>query len=156
MTNSLPVRILLLLAMSVWLGGFVFYGGVVVPVLHDEFGTLDGAAVTRRVTFTLNLIGAGTLALWLVGLRLRDLGAHPRIAVAIILAWLLSTLSLQGLIGLHDTMERRLDAGRMSGFYPLHRVYLTLSTAQAVANLVLLSARLALWRHLDRETPPAP
>jgi hypothetical protein len=50
-----------LVALAVWIGGFTFYSGVVIPALHDQFGDafLVGM-VTRRVTDTLNGIGVAT------------------------------------------------------------------------------------------------
>ena len=39
-----------MIAHAVWLGGFTFYGAVVLWVLHDEYGSLDAGRITQRVT----------------------------------------------------------------------------------------------------------
>ena len=58
-------RLLLLIALMVWQGGFMFYGAVVVPVGSEVLGShLQQGFVTQSVTNYLNLIGAMALAVW--------------------------------------------------------------------------------------------
>src|SRR5690349_4032594 len=51
------VRFAALVAMCAWLGGFMFYGGAVVPILDEALGSFDAGQITRRVTDRLNLVG---------------------------------------------------------------------------------------------------
>ena len=133
------LRYLGTLGLAVWLGGFTFYGAAVVPVLHDVLDHWQAGGITRRVTDTLNAVGAATLALWWLGAWLdRSRGpAGPRRARAGLLA--ACTATLTALVALHVVMDARLDAGRLRGFYPLHRLYLWISTLQWLAQLGLLA-----------------
>lgn len=134
------LRWLSLTALAVWLGGFTFYAGVVIPLLHDEFDPIQVAPVTRQATDTLNLIGAVALALcWL------DWGLNPARSgrghrrEGLLLA--LDVALLLGLVAVHRVLDQKLDASSFSGFYPWHRLYLQLSTAQWFVNLALLAVR---------------
>lgn len=53
-----------MVSMALWLGGFTFYAGIVIPIMHEEFDSITGSAVTRRTTVQLNRIGIGTLVFW--------------------------------------------------------------------------------------------
>ena len=143
--RSLAHRFLAVAGMAVWLGGFTFYGAVVVPILHDELDRLQAGGITRRATDALNVIGAATLAAWWWNaLAERSLGpARVRRARAALLA--VSTALLAGLFALHAVMDRRLDSVGLRGFYPLHRAYLLASTAQWLVNLATLGTSLVLW-----------
>jgi len=60
-------RLVLVLALMFWQGGFTFYASVVVPVGSDFLGShVDQGWITRSVTNYLNLSGAVALALWFV------------------------------------------------------------------------------------------
>ena len=50
----LVLRFLCLLSLSVWVGGFMFYSAVVIPVLHEAMGRLDTGFVTQKVTNAIN------------------------------------------------------------------------------------------------------
>ena len=143
--RALVLRFLAVAGMAAWLGGFTFYGAVVVPILHDELDRLQAGGITRRATDALNAIGAATLSVWwLAALAERSLGpARMRRVRAALLA--ASTALLAGLVALHAVMDRRLDSVGLRGFYPLHRAYLLASTAQWLVNLAILAASLALW-----------
>lgn len=133
--KPLLARWLCLVTMAVWLGGFTFYSGVVIPVLHDRFDSLDVGAVTQRVTDWLNVLGLVTVVVWGASVRLVD-GRRTRWAWVVSLA--LSGVLLAALAVLHEVMDARLDTGSLDGFYPLHRAYLWLSTVQWLVNVVLL------------------
>lgn len=63
--TGLVRRLLLLWALMFWQGGFMFYGGVVVPVGSRILGSdLEQGWITRSVTNYLNVAGAVALALW--------------------------------------------------------------------------------------------
>ena len=143
--SSLLIRSLCLFSMAVWVGGFTFHGGVVVPILNDELDHLQAGGITRRVTDVLNAAGVVTVALWAVA-AWAERAAGPRWARLGRLALLVAaSASLVALIVLHRVMEHRLDVGPYLEFYPLHRIYLAVSTAQWLANLGLMVASVALW-----------
>ena len=58
----LALRSLAMIVHAVWLGGFTFYGAAVIPILHEEYGSLDGGLITRRVSDRLNALGVATVA----------------------------------------------------------------------------------------------
>lgn len=141
--KSLLIRWLGLVALSVWAGGFAFYGAVVVPILHDSMDSLQAGEITRRATDRLNASGGATVAIWwLIAWLERGQGGRASTRARL---WFLatSTLTLLGLVVLHGLMDARLDAGRLRDFYPWHRAYLIISTVQWVANLGLMAAVLA-------------
>ena len=125
--------------MAIWIGGFTFYSAAVIPVLHGAMSHREAGEITRRVTDRLNLVGAATVVLWMVLAVIGRRAAGPR-GARIARGWLLGlTIAILGfLFVLHGAMDRRLDAGLMSGFYPWHRVYLIASTIQWAVNLSLL------------------
>ena len=147
----LLIRSSYLFAMAVWVGGFTFYGGVVVPILNDELDHLQAGGITRRVTDILNMVGLVTVSIWSVA-AWTERGLGPtwvrRGGLALLGA---TSVLLVALIVLHRVMDIRLDAGRLPDFYPLHRMYLATSTAQWLANLGLIVASLLVWE--DRRSP---
>jgi hypothetical protein len=120
-----------------WLGGFTFYGAVVVPILHDTLDGLQAGGITRHVTDWLNLIGLVAVVLaW--AWAWADRGGRQR-GWASPRPWLVMiSLLLIAQFGLHAIMDRRLDAGALRDFYPWHRAYLIVSTAQWAAQVALL------------------
>lgn len=133
-------RWMALLAWATWVGGFMLYGGVVIPILHEDLDSLEAGAITRRVTDWLNLLGLVALTLAACDLYLARGERQRRSTPLVVGAWGVSAVTLAALLGLHRVMDHHLDVGTMTGFYPLHRYYLRLSTAQWLANLAL-SAR---------------
>ena len=149
--RTLALRWVALITLSTWFGGFTFYSAVVIPVLDDVMGRVEtGSLVTREVTATLNLIGVATLAAWWVLLASeRNLGGPwaRRGRVGLVLV---DTAVMVLLFLMHAELDRRLDAGLMTGFYPLHELYLIASTVQWAANIGLVAVSLWIWR-----APPA-
>jgi hypothetical protein len=137
-------RFVAIWTLAIWLGGFTFYAASVIPILHDQLGgALESGLVTQRVTIDLNRLGAATVA---IGLMLamfeRTFGWRGPFRSKASLGLLATTaLCLAALFILHQMLDRRLDAGEMAAFYPLHRAYLWVSTVQWVTN----SALLARW-----------
>jgi hypothetical protein len=135
-----------IIAMSVWLGGFMFYGGLVIPILDDAFGQLDaGMLVTRHATSRLNIVGFGTLLVWsvLIGLEAR---IHPLWARnARIFFLMMTAMGLGILVILHMRMSRHLDSQGVRDFKPFHRLYLIISTLQWVANMAIVALTIWLW-----------
>src|SRR4051794_2338355 len=105
------VRWFALVGMSVWLGGFTFYSAVVLPILHDEMGSLESGRVTGEVANSLNAIGAGAVAAWWVLVWVeRSVGERwaRRIRAGLLGV---TTAILVGLAALHPVMDARLEAG---------------------------------------------
>jgi hypothetical protein len=135
------LRISYLAALATWWGGFTIYSAVVIPILHDHLGSpLDVGLITRQVTRALNLIGALTLPAgwWLLGRPRRGAPARGRADRWRRWPLAISTACLAVLLALHAVLDRKLDTGRLAGFYPWHRAYLWTSTVQWAANLALL------------------
>lgn len=132
------------LALACWVGGLAFYGGVVLPVLHERFGVEATAPVTRRATSALNGIGLVALGLWWIACWLEGRSGMARGRRWPVVVLGLSTLILAVQFPLHGALARQMDLGRShsGGFYPLHRVYLIVSTLQWLANLALLLSAL--------------
>jgi hypothetical protein len=137
--RSLVLRFACSLTLAVWVGGFTFYGAVVIPILHEELDSLQAGGITRRVTDVLNAVGVATLTVWsLAAWFERSVEPHPvRRARLGLLAT--SLVLLLFLILLHEIMDQWLEAGSLRSFYPLHRAYLIASTAQWFANLGLMA-----------------
>jgi hypothetical protein len=149
------LRVSCLITLAIWVGGFTVYGGIVVPILHEEIGASEAVHVTRQVTDALNMIGVVAVALWWslewfergLGLRVCRLCRGALLSV--------STGSLVTLMALHKVMEFRLASGSMGGFARLHRMYLLTSTIQWAANLGIIAASLWLWGRSHRSSPPS-
>ena len=135
------LRVLFLVTLSIYIGGFTFYSAVVIPVLHDRLeSSLETGLITQRVTDVLNLLGVVTLSL---GWSVYGLGAirayrGDRSGRFRIWPLVISSICLVVLLVLHRVLDRKLETNMFSGFYPCHRAYLWTSTVQWFANLALL------------------
>ncbi len=143
-------RFLVLQAFLLWQGGFVVYGGVVVPIGAGVLGseTLQGF-VTQRVTLWLN----GFAALWCVALAWDCLAVRGDA----LRGWLVAICAagVLTLIGLHAAMDAHLDAEDMkvldrAAFARLHVAYLCVSTLHWLLALVVAWRTLTAWRRVDR------
>jgi hypothetical protein len=142
-------RFLVIQALMLWQGGFLFYAAVVVPTGTDVLGPFDQGRVTRHVTDAMNVIGAATL-LVLAWDQLANTG--PRQCVRA--RWALWAVLAGGLIALavlHARIEGYVDfgaGGRVTDYPPFyfwHRVYLYVATAQWVAGLAYVPLMLRTW-----------
>src|SRR5262249_10459368 len=121
-------RFLVLVALMFWLGGLMFYGAVVVPIVRAQLIGPERSLITQRVTGWINF--AGTIAILLMfaevwaasASRWRWLAwagmALPQLAVI----WLHRELSHQMTAGLHRTES--------AGFLVWHGIYLACNTVQ--------------------------
>jgi hypothetical protein len=150
----LALRSLAMIAHAVWLGGFTFYGAVVIPILHEEYGSLDGGLITGRVSDRLNALGVGTVALWWF-VAWVDRRRGPALARRLRLGLLaMTTALLSFLVVDHEILDARLATSGLTGFYGDHRIYLIASTIQWAANLGLVPVALAIWLHRPDESRP--
>jgi hypothetical protein len=135
-------RVLLAWLMAVWLGGFTFYSTVVIPIIHEQLGDpLQTGLITQHATDVLNLIGVATVFVgWLLTAKARTFCPggipYPRISLALLFT---TTVSLVFLVGLHRLLDAMLESSQLRGFYPWHRVYLWVSTAQWLVNMGLVA-----------------
>jgi hypothetical protein len=147
-------RFLVLQAFLLWQGGFVVYGGVVVPVGAAVLGseTLQGF-ITQRVTLWLN----GFAALWCVALAWDCLAVRgDALRGRLVAACAVGVLTL---VGLHAAMDAHLDAEAMTvidraAFARLHMAYLGVSTLHWLLALAVAWRTLAVWRRADRRASP--
>jgi len=150
-------RLLLLLALMIWQGGFMFYGAVVVPVGAEVLGShREQGFVTQAVTNYLNVAGAVALVLWgweeaarsgmVNGRRRRRVGWAVLVVLLGVLAWL-----HQRLDNLFVVDEFHIIDGQT--FRRLHQWYLILSTIQSGGAVVLTGWTIQAWRDEDAARP---
>jgi hypothetical protein len=143
------------MAIAFWQGGFMFYGGVVVPVGGKLLGSeVDQGFITQTVTNYLNLAGGVCLLVW-GGTLWFDTRHVPKWRWLCWVLWWCLIFGIAVLLPLHVLMDRLLDASTRSilevqQFHLLHRVYLTTSTAQWLTSLFLLGLTLKLWQLVDQ------
>ncbi len=150
-------RLLVLVALMFWQGGFTFYAAVVVPVGQEVLGShFKQGRITRRVTVYLNLAGAAAL----LPLAWDVAAARQRCAWCRRLRWLCVAGMAAGLgllFWLHPRLDELidLDVGYVSdrgAFRAGHRWYLWISTVQWGLGLVYALLTLYAWRAADRES----
>ena len=141
-------RFLVIQALLLWQGGFLFYAAVVIPVGTDVLGSWAQGTVTRHVTDRMNFIGAAAL---LILAWDQFANAVPSCRKCRWTLWFVMALSLVALALLHPAIAAYVDgSGSESArdyrtFYFWHRVYLYVATAQWVAGLGYVAATLRAW-----------
>lgn len=151
-------RLLLLLALMIWQGGFMFYGAVVVPVGAEVLGShREQGFVTQSVTNYLNVAGAVALVLWgwEETARSGEVSGHRRRRVG----WAVLVVLLGVLAWLHLRLDKLLVADEFHisdglAFRRLHQWYLILSTIQWFGAVVLTGWTIQAWRDEDAACPP--
>ncbi len=139
----LCIRSLAIFGYAIWVGGFTFYGAVVLWVVHEAYGSFDAGKITQSVTDYLNLIGVATLAVWAVFAWV-ERRAQPRWARNSLLGLLAVSAGIQVFLFVdHRILDQRLAEHGLKGFYAHHSVYLNASTAQWVAHLLMVP--LSVW-----------
>jgi hypothetical protein len=149
---TLVRRFLVLAALVFWLGGFTFYGAVVIPVGLRTIG-MPQTLVTGPVTHYLNVAGAVALVPFAWDIyRCRDRSRGR--AVIRWITWAGMSATLAGLFGLHDLLLRQVDAGTTSAdlsFRVAHEAYRWLGTGQCIFGVMFAGVTLAAWRGEDRD-----
>jgi len=145
-------RFLVLQALMLWQGGFLFYVMFVVPVGTEVLGgAFEQGRVTRHVTRSMNWLGVGALVLF--GWEIVNLTTRRRRLWS---AWFVMALGLACLIPIREEMLGMVDFTNARftdrpAFYNWHRAYLWIAALQWVAGLVFAWTMLAAWRsHTDR------
>ena len=144
---SLVRRFLVIQALLLWQGGFLFYAAVVVPTGTELLGSFEQGRVTRHVTNSMNLIGAVTLII--LAWDQFATGDSNRSRRARWVLWAVMAIGLVALVILHPRIESYVNfgpGGHVSdypAFYVWHRVYLYVATTQWVAGLIYVVADIA-------------
>ncbi|MDX2038403.1 MAG: DUF4149 domain-containing protein [Isosphaeraceae bacterium] len=123
--------------LALWFGGFTFYAGIVVPVLHEEYGAMEAGAISRRVSDPLNLLGIAALGLAVVRILADRVSRRGRLGFLRASAVAIGFLSQLILMILNEQLDLHLDTRGISGFYRLHERYLILSTVEWAAVLTI-------------------
>ncbi|MGZ4974471.1 MAG: hypothetical protein ACXWDN_17055, partial [Limisphaerales bacterium] len=148
-------RYLVMLAISLWLGGFTFYSVVVIHTAHHVLDSmLETGLITQQVSRWLNLIGVGALLilLWNTVVDCRQRGC---IRWILGVAWIVMAAVQIWLFLLHPVLDRQIDLQTRhlvdrAQFRPAHTFYVTLSTVQWAAGLIYVFCMLHAWRLRDR------
>ena len=139
-------RFLVLLALMVWQGGFMFYGAVVVPVVRAQLEGPERSLITQRVTGWMNLVGTIGLLLMFADVWA---GSAP-VKRWRWLTWAGMALPHLAVVWLHRELSHQMATGNdrldKSGFLLWHGSYLACNVVQWFAGMafaVLALARLA-------------
>jgi len=144
-------RFLVVQALMLWQGGFLFYASFVVPTGTAVLGSSEAqGSITARVTDSLNLCGAAGLAMLAWDLLATADPSRRRRIVRWSL-WLAAAGCQAVLFILHARLDAMMDAARTfvvyrQHFYRLHGVYLWTSTTQWVACLVYTWLTVQAWK----------
>jgi hypothetical protein len=127
---------LALSAWALWMGGFSFYFGVVVPIGGQLSGGSQQGFVTQQVTYWLNGIGAGALGL----LLWEAIGRRNRLLMG---SWIVLAVLQVGLIVMHRQLDLLLDGPSRSimneaKFATWHEWYEFASAIQWFTGMVYL------------------
>ena len=134
-------RVVAILLLTLWWGGFSFYAGRVVFIGHQVLKSkIRQGFITERVTAELNWLGVTALAL--VGVELLASKSSFR-RQPIWIAWAVTVIATLVLILLHAKLAGMLDFSARqiaddAHFYDWHRVYLWTATVQWLAGAALL------------------
>lgn len=145
-------RLLVIVAVAFWQGGFTFYAAVVVPVGTGILGSQrEQALITQPVTNYLNLVGALALLplAWDIAMAPASWLRRARWS-----CWLGMVVTLGVLAWLHMRLDGLFDPAtlevlRRRDFRFLHRCYLWTSTLQWGCALIYLALSVASWRRED-------
>ena len=146
-------RMLVMMLLALWWGGFSFYAGRVVFIGHEVLRSkIRQGFITERVTNELNWLAAVTLALaaWELAAARKSIPVRRWLWMA----WGVAVATTIVLFILHAKLARQLDfpARQVAtdNFYDWHRAYLCMASIQWLAGTALL---VALYSALCPTTP---
>ncbi len=134
-------RILAIMLLALWWGGFTFYAGRVVFIGHEVLRSkVRQGFITERVTTELNCLGL--VMLGVVGWEMLASVPFSRRRAAWI-AWAVTVLATLALFILHSKLAGMLDFSARqvtddNHFYDWHRIYLCAASVQWLAGGALL------------------
>jgi len=147
-------RLLVVQMLMLWMGGFVFYTAVVVPIGTEVLGSaLEQSRITRWVSRSINLIGIATLAVLLI----ETACCRParRAGIVMLVCTLSMAILTTVLIGVRNHMLTLVNFDAMvivnrEELHGWHRVYLWTISLQWAISVVYLLTMLSAWRSIDR------
>ena len=152
-------RFIVLQALMIWQGGFLFYASVVVPDGTEVLGSsMAQGAITARVTDMMNILGLMALVVLAFDLRLSIDTNERRIALRW-WCWSLAFLCQGLLFYFHELLDFFMDPARTRvviwpPFRPVHRMYLWTISIQWFVCLLLVWFNLRSWQAEDRHESP--
>jgi hypothetical protein len=147
-------RYLILQALMLWQGGFVFYSIVVVPTGTAVLGSAAAqGAITARVVDALHLLGVVTLTLFAWDLFVAA-SKNRHYLPTRWYCWTIAVVAHGLLWYLHMLLTSFMDPERRyvrihPPFYPVHRLYLWTCTIQWLALSLLSFLTLLAWKYQD-------
>jgi hypothetical protein len=151
------LRFLVVQALMLWQGGFLFYAAVVVPTGTDVLGSAAAQGViTGHVTEVMNDIGLSALIVLAIDARL-TLDSSDRRTELRWWCWAVAFLCQLLLYYFHQLLVAFMDPTRTRvvihpPFRPVHRLYLWTITIQWMSCLLLVWFNLRAWRDEDGGT----
>lgn len=136
-------RLLAVLLLAIWWGGFTFYALAVIPSGHQVLRSrVRQGFITQRVTEKLNWVGVVTLAVVLA--EVIAARPQPNRFRVLLGAWLVCVVTQATLFYVHARMSALLDATRLAvtddaRFYFLHQCYLWPATIGWLASGLILA-----------------
>ena len=153
------LRFLWIACFAFWMGGFSFYGGVVVTVGSQVVagGESEFGFVTQRVTSWLNVTGIVSIAWFMIcaWIDWQDSKQLRWVHRMIFLCLMLIAIGQAILWVDHAMMDRKLDAEQhailvKTAFRTGHKIYILTSTVIWGLCLALLALTLHVWRQRDQ------
>lgn len=147
-------RYLVLLAISMWLGGFTFYSVVVIHTAHHVLDSmLETGLITQQVSGWLNIIGVAALVILLWNTLVNRQRHWTKWFLASM--WIVMAVVQVSLFLLHPVLDHQIDIEtrhlvNREAFRPTHTLYVSLSTVQWIAGLLYLFCTLHVWRLRDQ------
>jgi hypothetical protein len=151
MLAVLACRLATIFSMAIWWGGLTFYATVVVPTGAEVLGGhIDQGFITRHVSKTINLLGAGTLLilLWNLTTTWRQVNRPTKFTLAG--TWLVMMATQAVLFLVYPHLDALLNAetheiAEPYHFHSIHEFYISVVGVQWFAGLLHLSTAVCGW-----------